>query len=48
MAELLASFGRAIRDGYLDVRSDAVAKLTGRDPRSLRDVLAPHVARPRS
>jgi NAD(P)H dehydrogenase (quinone) len=47
-AELLASFGRAIRDGYLDVRSDAVAKLTGREPRSLRDVLAPHVAMPRS
>jgi len=42
-AELLASFGRAIREGYLDVRSDAVSKLTGREPRSLRGVLAPHV-----
>ena len=42
-AELLASFGRAIRDGYLDVRSDAVFRLTGREPRSLRDVLAPHL-----
>jgi NAD(P)H dehydrogenase (quinone) len=40
-AELLASFGRAIREGYLDVCSDAVAKLTGRDPRTLREVLAP-------
>jgi NAD(P)H dehydrogenase (quinone) len=38
-AELLASFGRAIREGHLDVRSDAVAKLTGRPPRTLRDVL---------
>jgi len=42
-AELIASFGRAIREGYLDVRSDAVAKLTGRDPRTLREVLARHV-----
>jgi NAD(P)H dehydrogenase (quinone) len=40
-AELLASFGRAIREGYLDVRSDAVAKLTGRAPRTLREVLEP-------
>jgi NAD(P)H dehydrogenase (quinone) len=44
-AELLASFGRAIREGYLDVRSDAVAKLTGRRPRTLREVLEPHVRR---
>jgi NAD(P)H dehydrogenase (quinone) len=42
-AELLASFGRAIRDGFLDVRSDAVAKLTGRAPRTLREVLEPHM-----
>ena len=40
-AELLASFGRAIREGFLDVRSDAVAKLTGRAPRALREVLGP-------
>jgi NAD(P)H dehydrogenase (quinone) len=40
-AELLASFGRAIREGYLDVRSDAVAKLTGHAPRTLREVLEP-------
>jgi NAD(P)H dehydrogenase (quinone) len=43
-AELLASFGRAIREGYLDVRSGAVAKLTGRAPRTLRDVLAPRLS----
>ena len=42
-AELLASFGRAIREGFLDVRSDAVAKLTGRAPRTLRAVLEPQV-----
>jgi NAD(P)H dehydrogenase (quinone) len=42
-AELVASFGRAIREGYLDVCSDAVARLTGRAPRQLRDVLAPAV-----
>jgi NAD(P)H dehydrogenase (quinone) len=40
-AELLASFGKAIREGYLDVRSGAVAKLTGRAPRTLREVLEP-------
>ncbi|HET8697799.1 MAG TPA: NAD(P)H-binding protein [Gammaproteobacteria bacterium] len=40
-AELLASFGKAIREGYLDVRSGAVAKLTGRPPRTLREVLEP-------
>ena len=44
-AELLASFGRAIREGYLDVRSDAVAKLTGRRPRTLREVLEPQLRR---
>jgi hypothetical protein len=38
---LLASFGRAIRAGYLDVRSDSVSRLAGREPRTLREVLAP-------
>ena len=46
-AELLSSFGRAIREGYLDVRSDAVSRLTGREPRPLLDVLAPHLRGPR-
>ena len=41
--ELLASFGRAIRQGYLDPCSDAVAKLTGRGARTLRQVLEPHL-----
>jgi NAD(P)H dehydrogenase (quinone) len=38
-AELVASFGRSIREGYMDSRTDAVAKLTGRAPRLLREVL---------
>jgi len=42
-AELLSSFGRAIREGFLDVRGDAVEKLTGRRPRTLRDVLEARV-----
>ena len=42
-AELLASFGRAIREGHLDVCSDSVVKLTGRRPRTLREVLEPHL-----
>lgn len=39
-AELVASFGRSIREGYMASCSDAVATLTGRPPRPLRDVLA--------
>jgi NAD(P)H dehydrogenase (quinone) len=42
-AELVASFGRAIREGYLDVCTDAVAKLTGQRARTLAEVLAPHL-----
>jgi NAD(P)H dehydrogenase (quinone) len=45
-AELLASFGRAIREGYLDVCSDAVLELTGRRARTLGEVLAPHLRAP--
>jgi NAD(P)H dehydrogenase (quinone) len=40
-AELVASFGRAIREGYMDSCTDAVAKLTGRPPLTLQHVLAP-------
>jgi NAD(P)H dehydrogenase (quinone) len=40
-AELVASFGRSIREGFMDSRSDAIARLTGRAPRTLREVLAP-------
>jgi NAD(P)H dehydrogenase (quinone) len=38
-AELVASFGRAIREGYMDSRTDDVAKLTGRAPLTLEQVL---------
>lgn len=39
-AELVASFGRSIREGYQAGRTDVVERLTGRAPRTLRDVLA--------
>jgi NAD(P)H dehydrogenase (quinone) len=39
-APLLVSFGQAIRDGYLDQRSDDVEALTGRAPSSVAEVLA--------
>ena len=40
-AELVASFGRSIREGYMSVCTDDVAKLAGRPPRLLRHVLEP-------
>jgi NAD(P)H dehydrogenase (quinone) len=39
-AAVIASFGRAIREGYLDQLTDAVEQLAGRPPRSLRDVVS--------
>jgi NAD(P)H dehydrogenase (quinone) len=39
-ARLVASFGRAIREGHFAHVSDAVTTLTGRAPRTVRDVLA--------
>jgi NAD(P)H dehydrogenase (quinone) len=45
-AELVASFGRSIREGYMDSCTDAVAKLTGREPLTLRQVLAPLTSEP--
>ena len=38
-AKAIASFGTAIREGVLEVLSSHVEDLTGRPPRSLRDVL---------
>jgi NAD(P)H dehydrogenase (quinone) len=38
-ARLVASFGRSIRDGFMASRTDAVARLTGRPARTLRQVL---------
>jgi NAD(P)H dehydrogenase (quinone) len=40
-AELVASLGRSIRDGYMAACTDHVAELTGRPARSLREVLEP-------
>lgn len=40
VAALLVSFGRAIREGYLDQRAEDVERLTGRAPRSVAEVLA--------
>jgi NAD(P)H dehydrogenase (quinone) len=39
-ARLVASFGRAIREGHFAAVSDAVERLTGRTPRGVREVLA--------
>lgn len=43
-AELVASMGRAIREGHLDACTGAVAELTGRPARTLKDVLLAHEA----
>lgn len=40
-AELVASFGRAIREGYMESCTDSVEKLTGSRARGLREVLGP-------
>jgi NAD(P)H dehydrogenase (quinone) len=40
-AELVASFGRSIREGYMSACTDHVAKLVGYPPHSLRQVLEP-------
>lgn len=43
-AELITSFGRAIRKGWLEALRTAVQDLTGRAPASLRSVLEPALA----
>lgn len=40
VSALLASFGTAIREGYLDQRSGVVQELTGRPPQTVADVLS--------
>jgi hypothetical protein len=42
VAREIASYGRAIREGYLGEASDAVENLTDRPPRSLREVFEAH------
>jgi NAD(P)H dehydrogenase (quinone) len=39
VARAIVAFGKAIREGYYDVVDPAAARLTGREPRTLRDVL---------
>jgi NAD(P)H dehydrogenase (quinone) len=43
-ARAIATYGRAIREGYLDGTSEAVENLTGRPPRSLQEVFEAHRA----
>jgi NAD(P)H dehydrogenase (quinone) len=43
-SEEMVSFERAIREGFFDVLSDDVESLTGRKPRSLRQVFEQHAA----
>ena len=42
VAREIASYGKAIREGYLGEASSAVENLTGRPPRSLRGVFEAH------
>jgi NAD(P)H dehydrogenase (quinone) len=44
----MVSFERAIREGYLDVRTDDVERLTGRKARSVRDMIVAHAGMLRS
>jgi NAD(P)H dehydrogenase (quinone) len=44
-AELVASFGRSIRKGYMASRTDVVETLIGSPPRTLSDVLASLIGR---
>jgi NAD(P)H dehydrogenase (quinone) len=38
-SEGMVTFGQSIREGFMDVASDDVERITGRPPRSLRSVL---------
>jgi len=40
----MVTFARAIREGFFDVRSDCVERITGRKPTSLREVMLRHRA----
>ena len=41
-ARAIATYERAIREGYIDQTSDAVENLSGRPSRSLREVFEAH------
>lgn len=45
MAEVLASFGRATREGHLDARTDTVAQFTGHQATPLRELVRSQRAR---
>lgn len=45
-AEVMASFGRAIREGYMASCTDVVAQLTGRAARTLESILAEALGSP--
>lgn len=38
-SEGMVTFGQSIREGFMDIESDAVERVTGRKPRTLRSVL---------
>jgi NAD(P)H dehydrogenase (quinone) len=40
MAEIYATFGAATRNGFLDIRTDTVERLTGHKPQPVRSILA--------
>ncbi len=40
----MVTFGRSIREGYFDRRTDHVERITGRPPKSLREILLAHRA----
>jgi NAD(P)H dehydrogenase (quinone) len=42
VAREIASYGRAIREGFIGEASGAVENLTGRPPRSLREIFEAH------
>ena len=38
-SEGMVTFGQSIREGFMDIESEDVERVTGRKPRSLRSVL---------
>jgi NAD(P)H dehydrogenase (quinone) len=41
-SEGMVTFGQSIREGFMDVESDDVERITGRKPRTLRSVFEQH------
>ncbi len=41
-SEGMVTFGQSIREGFMDIESDDVERITGRPPRTLRSVLEQH------